>query len=83
MTEELSTYVRKQAERRFHGLQLGHQTLSISRAAPGAALVFGGAWLLYRNLLYGDFISGWIVLLAVVLIGTGCLVLPYARKTAG
>jgi hypothetical protein len=77
MIEELSTYVPQQAERRSDGFE--RRRPAISKLGPGVTLVCAGCWLLYRNLVHGDFISGWIVLLSVALIATGCLVLPTAR----
>jgi hypothetical protein len=76
MAEELSTHVLQQAERRSDGSKFQRRRPAISKLGPGITLVCAGFWLLYRNLLHGDFISGWIVLLSVALIGTGCLVLP-------
>ena len=83
MIEELSTYVPQQAERRSDGSKFQRRRPAISKLGPGVTLVCAGGWLLYRNLVHGDFISGWIVLLSVTLIATGCLVLPTARTQEG
>src|SRR5215216_3344201 len=37
-----------------------------------------GLWLLYRNLVYGDVVSGPIVAVAAMMIGSGTLLLPPA-----
>jgi hypothetical protein len=59
-----------------------HERVGASRRAIGfvfaVALTGAGAWLLYRNLIYGDVVSVTIALLSSMMIGSGTLMLPTA-----
>jgi hypothetical protein len=59
-----------------------HERMGAGRRAIGfvlaVALTGAGAWLLYRNFIYGDVVSVTIALLSFVMIGSGTLMLPTA-----
>jgi len=51
---------------------------SAIRFVLAVAFTAGGLWLLYRNLVYGDVVSGPIVAVSAMMIGSGTLMLPPA-----